>query len=100
MFDPDAPSAAQKGNQYLHWLITNIDLASHPYSLTTVHPYVGPSPPPGSGVHRYGFIVLKQASRLNLLNNTFKDRSDFNYDVFVAENQLEEVACQFFTVTS
>jgi len=58
MVDPDAPSAkeAQKGKYYMHWILkdaSGADLSGGTDALA----YNGPTPPPGSGVHRYEFYV-------------------------------------------
>ena len=60
LVDPDAV-----GGTKVHWLIKDI-----PNTNTIVVPYVGPRPPPGSGVHRYIFSVWKQKS-LQLVHQTF-----------------------------
>jgi Raf kinase inhibitor-like YbhB/YbcL family protein len=71
-YDPDAPT----GVGFMHWAVANIpaDVASLPAgagapggpmpaeSLTLpndlrMRQYIGPNPPPGSGRHRYVFIV-------------------------------------------
>jgi len=58
MVDPDAPSAkeAQAGKYYMHWILkdaSGADLSGGTDALA----YNGPTPPPGSGVHRYEFYV-------------------------------------------
>ena len=45
MHDPDAV-----GGNRIHWLVINND--------DTVLPYKGPRPPPGSGIHRYIFLLI------------------------------------------
>lgn len=60
--DPDAPSREdQKFGEIRHWLVVNIpgsDLAAG----ETKFQYVGSGPPNGSGLHRYIFLVFKQAN--------------------------------------
>lgn len=62
VYDRSAPSAKDPFNSpYLHWLVVNIqgdDLSSG----ETVVEYQRPSPPPGSGVHRYVVALLTQLS--------------------------------------
>ena len=58
MADPDAPSAAEaeSGKYYVHWILkdaTGADLAGGTDALA----YNGPTPPQGSGVHRYEFYL-------------------------------------------
>jgi phosphatidylethanolamine-binding protein (PEBP) family uncharacterized protein len=63
MYDPDAP--ASKPNSYLHWIqspIGNIE-------------YMGPSPPAGSGDHRYIFEIY-EGTPIGLV----ADRSQFSLD--------------------
>merc|ERR1711936_1076739 len=65
MVDPDAPSRADpRAAQWLHWLVVNIpgqDLAEGDVSLGKVlMQHNGPSPPQGSGPHRYVFLVFEQ----------------------------------------
>ena len=60
LVDPDAV-----GGTKVHWLVKDI-----PNTNTIVVPYVGPRPPPGSGIHRYIFSVWKQNS-LQLVHQTF-----------------------------
>ena len=47
MFDPDAV-----GGNLIHWLVIN--------THTTIFPYKGPHPPPGTGLHHYHFLLLAQ----------------------------------------
>ena len=81
MVDPDAPNRADpKAAQWLHWLVVNIpgkslqwvsssdhclcpgeDLSGGDVSLGKVlMQHNGPSPPQGSGPHRYVFLVYEQ----------------------------------------
>ncbi|CAD5116608.1 DgyrCDS5481 [Dimorphilus gyrociliatus] len=60
MFDPDAPSATLPiMAQFRHWLVVNIK-GSDMNSGDTKVTYMGPSPPKGTGPHRYIFAVYKQ----------------------------------------
>lgn len=74
--DPDAPTRGdEKWSEYCHYLATDVTL--NPFDpdnagkaegqLSTVDlkgqdtmPYVGPGPPPGTGKHRYVFLLYKQ----------------------------------------
>lgn len=66
--DPDATSRSNPTmSQYLHWIATNITLASSPAENNNLAfspvfdeliPYVGPAPPPKTGYHRYTFVLL------------------------------------------
>jgi len=58
--DPDAPSRKDpKYRSWRHWLVVNIpgDQVELGHVLT---PYIGPGPPPGTGLHRYTFWFYKQ----------------------------------------
>jgi len=55
MHDPDAPA----GN-HLHWILVNISLSDETNLGETLLEYKGPSPPKGSGTHRYIFLLLEQ----------------------------------------
>ncbi|XP_021713238.1 protein D3 [Aedes aegypti] len=61
MTDPDAPSRALPlEREWKHWVVVNVpgvDVAAG----EAVAEYNGPSPPPGTGFHRYVFLVYKQA---------------------------------------
>ncbi|GLB36844.1 putative phosphatidylethanolamine-binding protein [Lyophyllum shimeji] len=68
MTDPDAPSRAEpKYRQFRHWVITGLKIpvsgAQNPSALKTkpsTTPYRPPGPPPGSGVHRYTFLLFEE----------------------------------------
>lgn len=85
MTDPDAPNP-----DYLHWLVINntTDSILHPNGETIV-PYVRPSPPPGSGMHRYYTTVWSQQDRITM---DIPERSGFNTTQFVINNHLKKYA--------
>lgn len=77
--DPDAPSRGnEKWSEYAHWVVT--DLRLEPSTLSgndivneaevginfvpsgghELIPYMGPGPPPETGLHRYVFILYRQ----------------------------------------
>ncbi|KAF6742259.1 phosphatidylethanolamine-binding protein [Ephemerocybe angulata] len=70
MTDPDAPSRADpKFGQWRHWVITGIKIPEAEGRIVTMQktksattPYMGPAPPPGSGVHRYTFLLFEEPS--------------------------------------
>lgn len=70
MSDPDAPSrATPKFREWLHWIIVNAAKAEGEDGETeisgqgyTVCDYSGPTPPRGTGKHRYVFVLYEQAS--------------------------------------
>jgi hypothetical protein len=52
MHDPDAPV----GN-VIHWVVVNMTSTS---AGEEIKKYRGPAPPPGSGIHRYIFLLYEQ----------------------------------------
>jgi phosphatidylethanolamine-binding protein (PEBP) family uncharacterized protein len=62
-WDPDAPQAS-----WLHWLVVNIPggsaYVSGPQGSTLV-PWAPPTPPPGTGTHRYIFGLFLQPGPLD-----------------------------------
>uniref|UniRef100_A0A1B6JCU3 Phosphatidylethanolamine-binding protein n=1 Tax=Homalodisca liturata TaxID=320908 RepID=A0A1B6JCU3_9HEMI len=63
MVDPDAPNHPE-GKYYLHWIISNIpgdDLQDGNLKAGTVlSQYRGPTPPDGTGTHRYLLLLYRQ----------------------------------------
>ena len=102
--DPDAPSRKNPIYKYwLHLLIINND--------QKVIPYESPSPPKGSGKHRYIFYLLKQQNTINknklmtpnknpqiVDNIKISDikRNNFNFGEFMHDNNLEIVDSVYF----
>jgi phosphatidylethanolamine-binding protein (PEBP) family uncharacterized protein len=100
MYDPDAPVAKAKDKSHLHWLIVNIDV-----NEDIIQSYTGPAPPPNSGVHHYIFSLLKQRGILNdktvdRLVNKYANRSNFDYEEFKDDFDLEEVEKTYFTIST
>lgn len=61
MVDPDAPSHnAPVFRSFRHWVVVNIP-GSDVATGNTITTYQKPTPPLGSGRHRYVFLVYKQA---------------------------------------
>lgn len=65
MHDPDAPV----GN-VVHWTVINIK-GSDINTGNEIIKYKGPAPPPGSGIHRYIFLVFEQKTEIqhNIITN-------------------------------
>lgn len=63
--DPDAPA----GN-VVHWTVVNIK-GSDIKSGNEIIKYKGPAPPPGSGIHRYIFLIFEQTTEIqhNIITN-------------------------------
>ncbi|KAI8337682.1 phosphatidylethanolamine-binding protein [Chlamydoabsidia padenii] len=103
LVDPDAPSRSDpKNGPWRHWVVTNIpggQQAQVNASSTQLTNYMGPAPPPGSGDHRYIFLLYKQANKNNsfeALAQGVQDRRTFDFKQYAATNQLELVAANFF----
>ncbi|EIN05432.1 PEBP-like protein [Punctularia strigosozonata HHB-11173 SS5] len=68
MLDPDAPSRAEPlYKSFRHWVITGLKLTSSSdgnadamHSRPATTPYRPPGPRPGSGVHRYTFLLFEE----------------------------------------
>ena len=84
MWDPDAPQGT-----WLHWLVTNIpgDIARG----TDVVMYAPPTPPPGTGVHRYHFTLFPQTHRISVEH---VDRQDFSIQSFATRYGLQHPYAQ------
>lgn len=64
MIDPDMPSRTTPINektQVLHWLMVNVP--GQGVGGRQIAPYIGSGPPPGTGIHRYTFLVFDEGSR-------------------------------------
>ncbi|KAL5283911.1 PEBP1 family protein [Megaselia abdita] len=63
--DPDVPSRSDKSmGEVRHWMVVNIP-GNKVDKGQTVFEYIGSAPDPGSGFHRYVFLVFKQNSWIN-----------------------------------
>ena len=111
--DPDALSRqTHEFRFFLHWLQVNV-----PGSTTdhvdahkghNVVPYMGPAPPPKTGLHRYCFLVYRQQQQLDTHNlksfgnskDTQDQRKSFQPEQWLrqhfASNMPELYAANFF----
>ncbi|KAK7689650.1 hypothetical protein QCA50_007443 [Cerrena zonata] len=68
MVDPDAPSRAEPlYKSFRHWLITGLKSPKDSATLAfktqlATTPYRPPGPRPGSGLHRYTFLLFQEPS--------------------------------------
>lgn len=64
MIDPDAPSRTNPlARSFKHWLVINIP-GSDVAEGDIITQYVGAGPPKRTGLHRYVFLVYKQADEI------------------------------------
>jgi hypothetical protein len=90
-WDPDAPQAS-----WLHWLVVNIPgggaYVSGPQGSTLV-PWAPPTPPPGTGTHRYIFGLFLQPGPLDsaAVAATALTRPFFNPSRFAEQHGLRQV---------
>lgn len=104
LFDPDAPSPINPTNRsYLHWLVLNIPSHTNISQGDTLVEYIGPGPLPGTGYHRYVFLIFRQPERFffnhppRISNHTNTGRGNFNVRQFVELMDLgTPVAGNFF----
>ena len=88
-WDPDASQAS-----WLHWLVVNIPGGS---GLTghTVTPWAPPTPPPGTGIHRYIFGLFLQDQLLDPKTVASQQqaltRAHFNPATFAEQHGLRPV---------
>ncbi|KPJ16382.1 Phosphatidylethanolamine-binding protein-like F40A3.3 [Papilio machaon] len=103
LVDPDAPSRENpKFREWHHWLVGNIyggDLNKG----EVLSDYIGSGPPKGTGLHRYVFLVYKQAEKCDftkvpkLPNNSGDKRGKFSISRFAEQFQLgSPVAGNFY----
>ncbi|KAG9302723.1 hypothetical protein G9A89_000871 [Geosiphon pyriformis] len=64
MVDPDAPSRSNPINgEWRHWVIGNIPANGNLFEGQVLTSYNGPTPPPGTGQHRYVFLLFRQPNK-------------------------------------
>ncbi|KAH7700373.1 Phosphatidylethanolamine-binding protein PEBP [Aphelenchoides avenae] len=96
MVDPDAPSPSDpSARSWVHWLVINIpgDKISQGVRMAG---YDGPTPPPGTGLHRYVLLAFSQEAQIG--SPKFTGISGFNVEDFIKNNNLHPtpVAGNFF----
>ncbi|TKR57511.1 hypothetical protein L596_030765 [Steinernema carpocapsae] len=101
--DPDAPTRADpKWREWHHWIVANIPGCDVSKGDVFAE-YVGAGPPEKTGLHRYVFVVYKQAGKLanpeygRLKNNSTQHRNEFKTQLFAEKNGLgDPIAGNFF----
>jgi phosphatidylethanolamine-binding protein (PEBP) family uncharacterized protein len=89
-WDPDV----KEGKAFLHWLVINCgaDIAEG----KVIASWYPPSPPPGSGAHRYIIGLMQQKEDIDMQEIT--DRTNFNPMNFAQTHSLAPVAYRGFRV--
>jgi len=83
MVDPDAPSRKNpRAAQWLHWILTNVKgehlLSGEDLVGDEVTAYAGPSPPKGSGPHRYVLLAWQQQKTVSMESPRSRARGDIS----------------------
>ena len=89
-WDPDSPKKS-----FLHWLIVNCAAADNADGKV-VNSWAAPSPPPGSGEHRYILGLFKQDGPIDVPE--FTDRTGFNLIEFAKKYNITALAYKGFRV--
>jgi phosphatidylethanolamine-binding protein (PEBP) family uncharacterized protein len=104
MFDPDAPSPSSPTcRSWLHWLLVDASAAANsppsppspPHGRDLV-PFAPPTPPPGSGTHRYIIRIYQQPS-LPMPAAAPHSRCGFDVDAWATAHSLQLLHQQMFT---
>ncbi|XP_076846423.1 phosphatidylethanolamine-binding protein 4 [Brachyhypopomus gauderio] len=105
MVDPDVPSRTSPTRSYWrHWLMVDVKgsgLRVGDVEGTVLSEYAGPSPPKGSGFHRYQFLLYEQATgqALSLSEQEESSRGNWDPKEFVKKFSLRDpvASLQFCT---
>lgn len=92
--DPDAPAP---NAPWLHWLVVNA-AGSTPDSGDELVRWAPPTPPAGTGTHRYEFTLYRQVAALRLPPPPL--RAGFDLQSFEATNRLEPLTTVEIRVAS
>ncbi|KIJ59826.1 hypothetical protein HYDPIDRAFT_99907 [Hydnomerulius pinastri MD-312] len=116
MTDPDAPSRKDpKFREWRHWVVTGLkapalsgfdtgDLSAR-FTKAAITPYHPPAPPPGTGPHRYVFLLYQEPSVDFSIptdapehDNGMKERAKWNSTSFGEKYGLKLVGVNHFFV--
>ncbi|KAF2895553.1 hypothetical protein ILUMI_10617 [Ignelater luminosus] len=101
MVDPDAPNRKIPiFGEWNHWLIVNIP-GTELKDGETIREYLKCGPPPLTGLHRYVFLLFKQADKINFnephSSDTYIFRARFSTKKFIKKYNLgNPIAGNFF----
>lgn len=96
-WDPDAAQVPGQTGSWLHWLVINckgVDSSSG----KLITGWVPPTPPAGSGQHRYIFGLFKQSGEINM--EPADNRANFNIASFIQQNSLSPLSYKAIRVDS
>ncbi|XP_065298022.1 protein D1-like [Dermacentor albipictus] len=85
MLDPDAPSPKHPTlRSWLHWMVVNAKSTRRLDKGEVAMPYNGPTPPEGSGPHRYVFLAFCQGGkRMEVMKFQRRRRKKFHLKNFL-----------------
>ncbi|XP_053617220.1 protein D2-like [Plodia interpunctella] len=102
LVDPDYPSRREPyARSFVHWLKMNVVL-DDVTTGDTVADLIFTKPDPGTGIHRYVYLVYKQPAKISSLhdnapNSTTEGRKFFNPNKFASKYNLgQPVAGNFY----
>ncbi|XP_053210745.1 protein D2-like [Panonychus citri] len=88
MLDPDVPSSLSPlARSFVHWVIIDIP-GDKIASGKEVKFYISPGPPPGSGAHRYVFLIYQQPDGNMEMGLVPLQRTNFNVSQYAKERNL------------
>ena len=90
-WDPDV----KEGKSFVHWLVINCSGTDNSDGKVVASWYP-PSPPPGTGQHRYVIGLMKQPGDIDMPEMT--DRLNFNATQFAQKYNLSPIAYRGFRV--
>jgi len=98
MVDPDAPSRSDpKMAEWRHWVMVNCTGADMK-SGKTLSSYNGPTPPAGTGPHRYVLCMFSQTGPIDCKScDDSHNRGKWNMKTFANQNNLTPVCATWFT---
>jgi len=79
----------------IYLFIFELDSA-HLSESITITPYNGPTPPPGTGTHRYVFLLYRQPESLIEFQAVPSPRGGFKSRLFAEQHSLQLIAANFF----
>lgn len=113
--DPDLFKTNDPTGQVRHWLQTLTFNTPTPTYHPEITSYLAPSPGPGTGYHRYTFVLCQPKSDAaggipadlaegyttgNRPDEDLKDRMGFYVDKYIQDKGLEIVAANFMLVSA